>query len=66
MEYQEIADATGNLIASKIANKVTKVSRSSRENNLETIINKYDKEKPNERYISSEERQKIIDNLKLI
>ena len=66
MEYQEIADATGNLIASKIANKVTKVSRSSRENNSETIINKYDKEKPNERYISSEERQKIIDNLKLI
>ena len=66
MEYQEIADATGNFIASKIANKVTKVSRSSRENNLETIINKYDKEKPNERYISSEERQKIIDNLKLI
>ena len=57
MEYQEIADATGNLIASKIANKVTKVSRSSRENNLETIINKHDKEKPNERYISSEERQ---------
>ena len=57
MEYHEIADATGNLIASKIANKVTKVSRSSRENNLETIINKHDKEKPNERYISSEERQ---------
>ena len=66
MEYQEIAHAIGNLIASKIANKVTKVSRSSRENNLETIINKHDKEKPNERYISSEERQKIIDNLKLI
>ena len=57
MEYQEIADATGNLIACKIANKVTKVSRSSRENNSETIINKHDKEKPNERYISSEERQ---------
>ena len=66
MEYQEIADATDNLVASKIANEVTKVSRSSRQNNSETIINKHDKEKPNERYISSEERQKIIDNLKLI
>ena len=57
MEYQEIADATGNLVASKIANEVTKVSGSSRQNNSETIINKHDKEKPNERYISSEERQ---------
>ena len=57
MEYQEIADATGNLVASKIANEVTKVSRSSRQNNSETIINNHDKEKPNERYISSEERQ---------
>ena len=57
MEYQEIADATDNLVASKIANEVTKVSRSSRQNNSETIMNKHDKEKPNERYISSEERQ---------
>ena len=57
MEYQEIADATDNLVASKIANEVTKVWRSSRQNNSETIINKHDKEKPNERYISSEERQ---------
>ena len=31
--------------------------------NLETVTNENDKEIPKERYISPEERQKIIDNL---
>ena len=32
----------------------------------ETVTNKHDKEIPKERYKSSEERQKIIDDLRLI
>ena len=44
--------------------KITKVSKNSQQNNLETIANDNDKEIHKERYISPEERQKIIDNLR--
>ena len=37
--------------------KITKVSKNLKQNNSDTVINKNDKE------ISSEERQKVIDNL---
>ena len=37
--------------------KITKVSKNSQQNNSETVT------KGKERYISPEERQKIIDNL---
>ena len=54
----------------KFANKITKVSKNSQWNNSETVTNKNDKlipkETPKERYISPEERQKFIDNLRLI
>ena len=43
--------------------KVTRISKSSQQNNSETVTNENDKEIPKERYISPEERQKIIDNL---
>ena len=43
-----------------------KVSRSLPQNNWETITNENDKEIPKERYISPEERQKVIDDLRLI
>ena len=43
--------------------KITKISKNSQQNNSETITYKNDKEIPKERYISLEERQKIIDNL---
>ena len=43
--------------------KITKFSKNSQQNNLETLINENDKEIPKERYISLEERQKNIDNL---
>ena len=66
MEYQETAEATGDLIGNKIANKITKASISSPQNNSETITNEHDKEIPKERQISPEERQKIIDDLTLI
>ena len=54
------------MIANKSANEITKVSRSSPQNNSETITNEHDKEIPKERYISPEERQKIIDDFTLI
>ena len=59
------------MIGNKIADKNTKVSRILPQNNSETITNetqniKHDKEMPKERYISPEERQKIIDDLTLI
>ena len=44
----------------------TKVSGSSPQNTWETIANKHDKEISKERYISPEERQKIINDLRLI
>ena len=40
-----------------------RVSKSSQQNNSETVTNEHDKEIPKERYISLEKRQKIIDNL---
>ena len=46
--------------------KITKVSKNSQQNNSETVTNENDKEIPKERYIFPEERQKIIDNLRLI
>ena len=45
MEHQKTAEATSDSIGNKIANKITKVSRSSPQNNSETIINDYDKKK---------------------
>ena len=46
--------------------KITKVSKNSQQNNSETVTNENDKEIPKERYISLEERQKNIDNLRSI
>ena len=37
MEYQKTAAASGDLIGNKIANKITKVSRTSPQNNSGTI-----------------------------
>ena len=54
------------MIGKKIADKFTKISRSSPQHNSETTANEHDKEIPKERYNSPEERQKIIDDLTLI
>ena len=70
---QKIAEATGYLTGNKIANavgksyysKTTKASNNSQQNNSETVTNKHDKEILEERCISPEERQKIIDDLRL-
>ena len=63
MEYQKTAEATSDLIGNK---KVTIVSRGSPQNNSETITNEHDKEILKGRCISSEEIQKIIDDLTLL
>ena len=58
------AEATGDLIGNKIADKITSVSKKSNNNNnnnnqdLEITIHK-------KRYISPEERQQIINKLRL-
>ena len=62
---QKTAEATGDLVGNKIADRITEISKNSQQNNLETIANKNDKEIPYERYISPEERQKIIDDQRL-
>ena len=43
-----------------------KVSKKLQKNNSEIVTNENDKEIPKERSISPEERQKILDNLRLI
>ena len=57
---QKTAKSTGDLIENKIPDKITKVSKELRHNNSETVSNE------KERYISQEERQKIIDDLRFI
>ena len=57
---------TGDLIGNKITNKSTKVWRSSLQNNSEIITNKHDNEIPRERYVSPEERRKVIGDLTLV
>ena len=60
---QKTAEATGNLIGNKIADKITSVSKKSSNNNnnenVELTIHK-------KRYISPEERQQIINELRLV
>ena len=63
---KKTADTNGDLIANKIAEKITNISTNSQENNSETVSNKHATEIPKESYISPEERQKIIDGLRLI
>ena len=45
---------------------ITKFSKNSQQNNSETVTNGNDKKIPKQRYISPEERQKIIDSRRSI
>ena len=58
------AEATGGLIGNKIADKITSASKKSQ--NEEIQSNEVNNEIPKERYIPPKERQKIIDELRLI
>ena len=46
---QKATEETGNLIGNKIANKITKASKDSKQNKFETVTNEYDKEIPKEK-----------------
>ena len=59
------AEATGDLIGNKITNRITKVSKHSQQNNSETVTNENDKKILKERYVLPEEKQNIIDDLRL-
>ena len=43
-----------------------KISKTLEQNNSETVTNEHNKKIPKERYISPEQRQKIIDDLRLL
>ena len=58
---QKTAEETGDLTGNKIADKITRVSKTSPKNNSETN----EEEILRERYTSPELRQKIIDDLRL-
>ena len=54
------------MTVNNIADKITKVSKASPQNNSEKIINEHDKEIPKERSISPEEKEKNIGSMRLI
>ena len=62
---QKTAKATDDLTCNKIGDRITKVSQNSQQNNSEPVSNENDKELPKERYISLEEKQNVIDDLRL-
>ena len=62
---QKTAEATGDLVGNKIANKITSVSKKSTKK-LPTIDEGVELTTPQKRYISPEERQQIIDELRLV
>ena len=51
-----------NSTCSKIANKIAEISKTSQQNNSEAVTNEHGEEIPNDRYISSEEEQKTIND----
>ena len=60
---QKTVEATGDLIGNKIADKITSYSKKTEnEPHSNDVSNKI----PKERYISPQERQKIIDELRLM
>ena len=64
---QKTAEATGDLISNKIADKITSVSKKSTKElkNNETQVD-VERTTHKKRYISPEERQQIIDKLRLV
>ena len=64
---QKTAEATGDLIGKKIADKITSVSKKSAKelSNDKTEEEDVERVTPKKRYISLEERQQIIDELRL-
>ena len=53
------------MISNKIVNRITIVSKDSQENISEAVTNNHYKEIPKEKYAPPEERQEIINELRL-
>ena len=62
---QKTAEATGDIIGNKIADKITSVSKKT-QNNKSEADSSSPKDVPKKRYISPEERQQIINELRLV
>ena len=60
---QKAAEGTGDLVGNTIANKITIISKKPVNEPHSNVVSN---EIPKERYISPQERQKIIDELRLI
>ena len=63
---QKTAETTDALIGNKTASRITKFSKTLQRNNSETVTNEHDNEIPKKRYIWSKEKQKKINDLRLI
>ena len=64
---QKTAEATGNLIGNKIAEKITSVSKkSTRDLQNNEIKEDVERTTPKKRYVSPEERKQIIEELRLV
>ena len=63
---QKTAEATGDLVGNKIADKITSISKKSTDRSTELNSNESNNKIPKERYIFPQERQKIIDEVRLI
>ena len=65
---QKTAEATGDVIGNKIADKITSVSKNKSIKELPNDQTEVDVERatPKKRYISPEERQEIIEELRLV
>ena len=59
---QKTAEGTGDLIGNKTANKITKLSKNSPQNNSETVTNEHDKEIPKEKYVFPDKNNKLLIN----
>ena len=52
------------MVGKSYDSKITGILKSRQQNSSKTVPNDLDKEIPKERYVSPDERQKIIDNLR--
>ena len=63
---QKAAEATGDLVGNTIANTNTSISKKKKKTASEPHSDAASNEIPKEKYISLQDRQKIIDGLRLI
>ena len=57
---QTLTEAAGDLIGNKVANRITKVSKSLQQNNSETVTNERDKEIAKERYVYLQKKDRKL------